>query len=215
MKSMKNKWWIFIILVVALTMSACGKQEVETKTQSTPVDNTPVENAESEAIVKIDGTLFDKSDLEFYTLMQVINIELARNENNNDYVNERLKQFENSNVQLQTLIEIHAMSLLAKEKNYFIPPEKLEKKVEEFKSSVDEKIENMLSDFGEAEVNSRIRSYFEKVMLQNRVVADLEKQVQESLPNASDQEIAYEVTKQYEELYMDQIGDLELKIYMK
>lgn len=53
--------------------------------------------------------------------------------------------YEKTNEQLQNLIEIHAMSLLAKEKNYFVPDEKLTKRYKTltcYLTSVGRRIDN-------------------------------------------------------------------------
>ncbi|HEX5564715.1 MAG TPA: hypothetical protein VFX34_07120, partial [Sporosarcina sp.] len=220
-----NKRWIpIIILLSALSLGACaGKAESPEQSVTEPVKTTKKED-----IAKIEGTTFTLKDMEFYSLMQVANLELARArdtenlkdtelEKRNAYWDEEISRFENQNIQLQKLIEIHSMSLLGKEKNYYIPPDKLEKEIADFKNAIDgnETIKALLEEFGEDEVNGRLHVYFEKVMLVNRIVAEIEQKAREEFPEALDQEIAYEVSERYEELYIDQVSGLEREVYMR
>ncbi|WP_262175748.1 hypothetical protein [Saccharococcus sp. Marseille-Q5394] len=221
---MKKKRLMIVTLLSMLVLSACADKS-ETPEQS---GTETVETTKSEDVAKIEGTTFAMKDMEFYSLMQVIDMELTKArkaenlegkalEQSNAYWDEEIARFENPNIQLQKLIEIHAMSLIGKEKHYYIHPDKLERKIADFKDAIagNAEIQAMLKEFGKDEVNGRLHVYFEKVMLVDRIVTEIEKNIRAEIPEASNQEIAYEVSKRYEELYMDQVSGLEREIYLR
>ena len=50
-------------------------------------------------------------------------------------------------------------------------------------------------------------------MLRDRVAEDLEKELKKEKPKATEQEINFELHKDFEELYMDQLKSLKIKIH--
>ena len=220
----KGRRILYAVMIAAAILGGCAEA-------ATLADNQHEDSKEvfqEEDVVTIEGHIFTKDDLAFYTLMEKIKIELARAEETeqlkadalaegNAYWDDKVNQYENINVQLQGLIDIYAMSLLAEEKHYFIPIEKLEEEEAAFESAVaeSEKIEELIQRYGEKEYAGNLREYLRQSMLRNRVADDLKKDVLEENPEASKQEINYLVSQKYDELYMDHVAGLELEIHIK
>src|SRR5690606_1796194 len=176
----------------------------------------------------INEKTFDKDDVEFFTLMEKIRIEAGRHldqkqfdgeewEDRNAYWEEQLEYIENMNVQLQNVVEIYAMSLLAEEKHYFNPQEKLEKEMEAYVKKIRDipAAMELIEAYGEDEFNYRLREYMDYSLLRDRVVSDLIDDIKEENPDITDAELNYELSKSYEDLYIDHINDLEITIHIQ
>src|SRR5690625_5941744 len=76
-----------------------------------------------------------------------------------EFWNEQLEYYENVNVNLQSLIETYAMSLLAEEKNFFVPDEKIETEVDKLLKQIENKesIRKRIDNNGEKRYNRNIR----------------------------------------------------------
>lgn len=191
-------------------------------------NNKEKEEIVEEKVVTIADKTFSKGDLEFYTLMKKIQIEINRHfdmasydgedlEKRTVFWDDQLNYNENINVQLQNLIEIYAMSLLAEEKNYYIPQEKLDKEIDSFKEGVAtiDGAKQLIENYGEGKFNRNLQDYMRQSMLRDRVVTDLEKEIKEEKPQISKDELNFNLSEKYEELYMDQIGDLIIQVHVK
>ncbi|AOV06270.1 hypothetical protein [Sporosarcina ureilytica] len=214
----------FIILILIGTLFGCV-----IKDESIVEDHlNEAVKAESDYIVAIEGHQFFEKDMDFYTFMQKVKNEVNRVndaesltgkelEESNQFWEAQNKQYDNINVQLQKMIEIHTMSLLAKEKNYFIPVDKLEAEVKRFNALIAEMptVQEMIQRYGEKNYKSNIRLYMEESMMRDRIIDDIEKEVWEKKPDASDQEIKFLAKEYYEELYQDHLSQLELEINVR
>src|SRR5690625_1318669 len=135
---MKVSYKLLILIVVILLVGCSTKDnaeindsdvdegaDIEAEKEEEQGDNLPKE------IVTIEDKTFDQEDLDFYTLMNKIKITLqidaAKDEEEIDYYKDQFKYYDFVNANLQSLIELYAVTLLAEEKNYFVPDEKLQK----------------------------------------------------------------------------------------
>ena len=223
---MKNGKIIGALLLVTLlsVLGGCVEKEVQ------PIEQEGQQQpaVEEDVVVRIEETTFTQADMAFYTLMQRVKNELNRSEDaetlqgealndSNAYWDGQNDLYDNVNVQLQNLIEIHAMSLLAKEKNYFVPEDKLDQEVLEFNKGIEHHvvIQDMIQQYGEEDYHLDLRGYMRERMLRDRVAADIEKTVLEELPDAEEQELRYEVNTRYDELAMEQISSLDRQIFLR
>ena len=223
---MKNGKIIGALLLVTLlsVLGGCVEKEVQ------PIEQEGQQQpaVEEDVVVRIEETTFTQADMAFYTLMQRVKNELNRSDDaetlqgealndSNAYWDGQNDLYDNVNVQLQNLIEIHAMSLLAKEKNYFVPEDKLDQEVLEFNKGIEHHvvIQDMIQQYGEEDYHLDLRGYMRERMLRDRVAADIEKTVLEELPDAEEQELRYEVNTRYDELAMEQISSLDRQIFLR
>lgn len=214
-----------LILLLALFLIGCTSNAATEDTEQASADET-AETAETEQtadgkVVTIQDKTFDDDDLEFYTLMNKLKLILEMNEAESDdqteYLEEQQTYYDNVNVNLQSMIELYAMSLLAEEKNYFVPDEKLQKLVKEFKEKV-EKVEEataLIETFGEKKFNRNIEEYIRQTTLRDRIAGELKEEIEEENPDAIKDEILYMLEEKFEDLLMDQIYSLEMDIHIK
>ena len=203
-------------------MAGCSDDKQDAADEPLPKTE---QSAESEKVIEMEGTTFNKKEMEFYALMQKIFIEHNRSEDlkknsedeTNAYWDSQVAQYENVNVQLQSLIEVHAMALLAKEKNFFVPPEETNEAVEDIRKqmSINPEIQKLVENFGKEDFDIEISSYMEEYLLKQRVMAEIEKDVRSTRPGVSEQEISYESNAMYDELYEDQVKSMDLKFHIK
>src|SRR5690625_2057827 len=85
-----------------------------------------------------------------------------------EFWNEQLEYYENVNVNLQSLIETYAMSLLAEEKNFFVPDEKIETEVDKLLKQI-ENNESIKSRKKTKERRNKIKKFQNKSGKQNSV----------------------------------------------
>lgn len=230
----KNYPFIFIlVLITMLIISGCAKEEQEKKDKTSNEETTENEVSKQKTddkkdveVVTINDSILYEEDLEFYTLVEKIKIELSRSsdkkslskedfEDKNLYWDEQLETLENINVQLNNLIEIYTMSLLAEEKHYFIPDEDLNESVDNFIKKVkkDNSANKLIDTYGEKKFKRNMNEYMRQSMLRDRVAEDLEKELKKEKPKATEPEINFELHKDFEELYMDQLKSLKIKIH--
>ena len=174
-----------------------------------------------EDVVTIEDKTFTGDDLDFYTTMNqlklVVQIESAEDDNTVAYIEEQRTYYENINVNLHSMIELYAMSLLAEEKNYFVPDEKLLAAVEDFNDNIQEVNEavNLIDEYGEQKYNRQIEEYIRQTMLRDRVAQELEEELIEENPEALEEEINYLLEDKYDDLLMDQMSTLEMDIHLQ
>jgi len=225
---LKTKRYLLAMMLVGIIMISFGCAEKKSSlTKKT--DTEPVSQVETgDAVVTIEGTTLTYNDMEFYTFIQKLKNESNRIadakhlqgedlEKSEAYWNTQNEHYEKTNAQLQHMIEIHSMSLLAEEKNYFVPDDQLNEAVEELKLVIEsnEVLKKMLYDYGEKNFSLSIPNYMRESLLRDRIANDIEKMVLEEIPDASEQELNYEVNTRYDELAMEQLSSLEMKIHLK
>lgn len=232
---MNSRKFAVIFLIIGIFLSACSNSEEQPiegdqETGEVPIekeDNNKTALEEKDAVVTINDETFYADDLEFFTLMENIQFEINRHydqqeyegaelEDRNVYWDEQFQYYVNVNVQLQNLIEIYAMALLAKEKNYFNPVEDIDQEVVAFYSGVENipAVQELVVDFGETEFRRKIDEYMDYSLLRDRVVDDLIEDLKTEKPNMSEEELNYELAKAYEDLFMDHMNDLQVDIHI-
>jgi len=174
-----------------------------------------------EDVVTIEDKTFTGDDLDFYTTMNqlklVVQIESAEDDNTVAYIEEQRTYYENINVNLHSMIELYAMSLLAEEKNYFVPDEKLLAAVDDFNDNIQEVDEavDLIDEYGKQKYNRQIEEYIRQTMLRDRVAQELEEELIEETPEALEEEINYLLEDKYDDLLMDQMSTLEMDIHLQ
>lgn len=176
-------------------------------------------------VVTINGKVLSYEDLQFYQLMDKVEIELNRAYDQQKlqgdelkdkmaYWDEQLKYHDNFNVNLSNMIEQHAMYLLAKEKGLDVESSEVEVTIEEFTGKVkeNEPASQLIAAFPEDAYQNRLKNFFTEKLLTEQIYETLKTEVVKEKPKASEKEIAYDTSKKYNELYQSQIASLELKI---
>ncbi|WNF22906.1 hypothetical protein [Mesobacillus jeotgali] len=229
-----------MFLAAVLILGGCQQEKQadgsssEQKQESVAGDSSSEKNAKAmskdgfqadDKIVTINGKVLSYEDLQFYQLMNKVDIELNRaaDEKNLEgeelkeklsFWDEQLKYHDNFNVNLSKMMEQHTMYLLAREKGLDVETAEVNKTVEEFKVKVaqNEAASQLVSDFPADAYQNRLNNYFTERLLTQQIYDTLKADVVKEKPNASEKEIAYDTAKNYEDLYQSQIASLEIKI---
>lgn len=172
-------------------------------------------------IVTIEDKTFDEEDLNFYTLMNkikiILQIDATDDEDEKNYYREQLNYYDFTNANLQSLIELYSITLLAEEKNYFVPDEKLEKALEKYEDQIQNVPEavDLIETFGKETYKRKLKEYVRQSMLRERVVNELKEDIEADNPDADELEINYTLEKYFDDLLMDQIASLDLEIHLQ
>lgn len=210
----------FILIISSLLLGGCTTPS-EGSNEEVVEESEKKEIASDSKVVTINGKTFNEDDLEFYTLINKVKIQLQVAESNDEdqrtYYEEQLEYYDNINVNLQSLIELYAMSLLAEEKNYFVPDEKLQDAVKKFNEQVEnnEASISLIESYGREKYNRNIQEYVRQTILRDRIAKELEEEVLEEKPDAEEAEISYFLEDKFEQLYAAQIATLDMEIHLQ
>lgn len=213
----------FILVLAFLFMTACAANDasVQEEPDEKSQDNTEEQRQDDAKVVTMEGKVFTEKDLNFYTTMNQLKLLLQINTATDDdtihFLQEQQTYYENVNVNLQSMIELYAMSLLAEEKNYFVPAEKLQAAVEDLNEEIANVKEatKLVDDYGKEAYNRNIEEYMSQSILRDRIAAELKDELIEEHPNADEKEINYLLEDKFEDLMMDQISSLEMDIHLQ
>src|SRR5690625_1447556 len=221
------------IIAMVLVLSACNNAveeegDAEMEEGASAEMSSPEKEEANDTGILIEGTNYDEADIEYFTLIEELKIEMGRDEEEqqlsnekmaerNNFWDEQIQLYENKNVQIQNLIEIVSMALLAEEKNYFIPEEKLQNELETWNERVAgvEKAEALIEDTDEGMYKRKLQEYIRLSLLHDRVVEDLEEELQEENSEWEQQEMNYALGQMYDDLYMDQINSIQIEINLE
>src|SRR5690625_943494 len=229
-----------IFLCMGLFVVACADGEDDSRTESDKDGNIEQTDANTEETNMIENTgedaevitikdrTFVYNDLEFYELMNKVKIELYLEadlkeassdeaKERKEFWSEQREYYDNLNVNLQSLIETYAMSLLAEEKNYFVPEDKLEASVAELTEKIEanEAAKQLVEQYGEKKYKQYIREYVRQITLRDRIATELKDEIIEENPDLVEQDINYMLEQQYQDLYSAHLATLELDIHIQ
>ncbi|SEB21019.1 hypothetical protein SAMN05421743_13020 [Thalassobacillus cyri] len=218
-------WMLILGMTVVFITAGCQPEAAEQKESSSVSTEAVDATLRDNEVVRIGDEVFLDEDLTLYTLMQQVKIELLRHQDEQqlsgdaladrqEYWEDQMAYLDNYNVQLNHLIELNAMALLAEEKNYFIPAEKIESQLGGLKEKIAEaeRAAALVEAYGQENFNQAIRPYLEASMLRDRVSEDLLKELEQENPDASEQELNYLLAQRFEGLYRDQLESLEIDV---
>jgi hypothetical protein len=235
----RNLIFILGLLLIGLILNGCQEKQKDPVQDSKPAGETNVTDEESkqaeekqeagftsdDKVVTINGKVLIYEDLQFYQLMNKVDIELNREQDQQKlkgaeltgklaYWDEQLKYHDNFNVNLSKMIEQHAMYLLAREKGLNVEGSEVAKTIEEFTERVEQNkpAAQLVAAYPDDAFKNRLNSYFTEKMLTQQIYEALKTDVVKEKPNASEKEVAYDTSKNYDGLYQSQISSLEIKI---
>lgn len=147
----------------------------------------------------------------------ILQIDATDDEDEKNYYREQLNYYDFTNANLQSLIELYSITLLAEEKNYFVPDEKLEKALEKYEDQIQNVPEavDLIETFGKETYKRKLKEYVRQSMLRERVVNELKEDIEADNPDADELEINYTLEKYFDDLLMDQIASLDLEIHLQ
>jgi hypothetical protein len=221
---------ILVLLVAGMILGGCQQDNKEPVTEKDFSEQKADESSNDgfqadDKVVTINGKVLNYEDLQFYQLMNKVDIELNRavDEKNLQgeeltekmaYWDEQSKYHDNFNVNLSKMLEQHTMYLLAREKGLDVEGAQVAGTIEEYKVKVkqNEAASKLVSAYPDDAFKNRLNSYFTEKLLTQQIYETLKADVVKEKPNATEKEIAYDTAKIYEELYQSQVASLEIKI---
>lgn len=232
---------IFHTLVsgAALLVLSTGCTNQQPEKAAEPVSNAepasgsqPVSKAQtssnSDLVATVNGEAITREDMQFYELINRIQIEMYKERDKAKYTGaelERVMKFwkareedaRHPNTLLTQIIRLRAMALLGKEKGYSAAPQEVEKEVNTVKATyaANPNVEAMIREYGEEKFWHKQRSQYQMIALVNKVQQDVINSVKKANPKANIKEVNVLAQKQYEDLLVSQVGSLNIKIINK
>src|SRR5690625_129559 len=214
--------FLFLLIIsmhIGCTSNAATDNEQNEVEQQ---EQNEVEQQENDLrVVTIQEKTFDKEDLAFYTVMNqiklILQIDVAEGDDTIAYLEEQRTYYDNINVNLQSMIELYAMSLLAEEKSYFVPEDKLQTAIKEYNEKVSNVAEanKLIEEYGQEKYNRNIEEYIRQTILRDRIAKELEEELMEENPDVGKEEINYLLEDKFEDLLMAQIASLDMNIHLQ
>ncbi|SEN45070.1 YtkA-like [Mesobacillus persicus] len=180
---------------------------------------------EAGGVASINGEWVTQEDVEFYRFINTLHIEMARETDQQKYTGADLEEAmnywdtqeqlnDNQNMLVAQIIRLRAMAMLGEEKGHQVSESEVNVEVEKVRSQYNESevAQQLISEYGEEKFWSFQQSQYEKIVLTQKVQADVVELVKKDNPKASDQEVQFTAEKKYEELLVSQVDSLEIEL---
>jgi hypothetical protein len=184
-----------------------------------------IEVEEAAGVASINGEWITKEDVEFYRFINNLHIEMARETDKQKYTGPELEEAmkywdtqeemnENQNTLVAQIIRLRAMAMLGEEKGHQATKEEVHAEVEKVRSQYEgsEAAKQLIAEYGEEKFWKYQEAQYEKIVLTQKVQADVIELVKKDSPDASDQEVQFTAEKKYEELLVSQVDSLEIEL---
>jgi hypothetical protein len=184
-----------------------------------------IEVEEAAGVASINGEWITEEDVEFYRFINNLHIEMARETDKQKYTGPELeeamkywdtqeKMNENQNTLVAQIIRLRAMAMLGEEKGHKATEEEVHAEVEKVRSQYEgsEAAKKLIQEYGEERFWKYQENQYEKIVLTQKVQADVIELVKKDSPDASDQEVQFTAEKKYEELLVSQVDSLEIEL---
>lgn len=202
-----------LIILSIITVSGCA-------------DKTEV--ASKEVVAKVNGEEITKEDLNFYQLINTMQIEMYRDADKKKYTGTELEQAmkywdaqekdaKSQNLLLTQVIRLRAVALLAKEKGHQASADEVKQEIEKVKEIYKQQpvAMKMIQDYGEEKFWQQQQVQYERIVLAGKVQKDVIDNVKKANPKAQAKEVNMLAEKKYEELLVSQMGTLKIEIMKK
>lgn len=176
-------------------------------------------------VASINGEWITGEDVEFYRFINQLHIEMARETDQQKYTGDELdeamtywegqeKLNENENMLISQIIRLRAMAMLGEEKGYDATETEINREIDKVRSQYSKSAAavSLITEFGEDKFWDYEQSQYQKIVLTQKVQADLIEKVKAENPKAGEQEVQFDAEKDYEELLVSQVGSLKIEI---
>lgn len=176
-------------------------------------------------IATINGDAINQEDLDFYEIINTIQIEMYREADKVKYTGKDLDDamkywdaqeaaIQNKNTLLTQIIRLRAMALLAEEKGHQASDNEIMAKLNETKNSYrnSQAAQNLIKKYGEDKFWAIQEKQQKSIVLVSKVQQDVLKNVKDANPKAESKELNMLAQKKYEELLVSQVSTLKIKI---
>ncbi|HHY71716.1 MAG TPA: hypothetical protein GX497_00510 [Bacillus bacterium] len=179
----------------------------------------------ADVVATVNGEKISIEDLEFYELINKIQIEMYREADNAKYNGKDLEQamkywdaqeasLKNKNTLLTQIIRLRAMALLSEEKGHKASDDEIFAKLNETRNSYRNSpvAQKMIKEYGEEKFWAIQEKQQQAIVLVSKVQQDVINNVKKANPKAELKEVNMLAEKKYEELLVSQVGTLDIKI---
>lgn len=186
-------------------------------------NGTMASEGKQKLVAKINGDSITEEDLDFYKLMNQIQLAMNREavekrlkgkqlEELKDFWESQEKAALDRNTLLTQIIRLHAVALLAKEKGYTASEKEVKNEIAAVKQiySKQPAASKMIKEYGEKRFWHKERSQYQLIVLSKKVQQDVINKIKKANPNAEEKEVNFLANKEYEELVISQIGTLKI-----
>ncbi len=177
----------------------------------------------TEGVASIDGEWITQEDVEFYRFINHLHIEMARETDRQKYADTKLEEAmnywdtqeemsTNQNALVAQIIRLRAMAMLGEEKGHDATKAEINSELEKVRSEYENSAvaQQLIREYGEEKFWNYQEAQYEKIVLTQKVQADVIELVKKDAPQASEQEIQFTAEKKYEELLVSQVDSLEI-----
>lgn len=208
-----------------LTISNGSDTKEELVTFTVKKAETAAADLPNGVIATVNGDTISQEDLDFYEMINTIQIEMYREADKAKYTGKDLDDamkywdaqeaaIKNKNTLLTQIIRLRAMALLAQEKGHQASDDEILAKLNETKNSYRNSgaAQNLIKQFGEEKFWAIQEKQQKSIVLVSKVQQDVLKNVKDANPKAESKEINMLAQKKYEELLVSQVSTLDIKI---
>lgn len=180
-------------------------------------------DAKPKIVAKINSNPITEEDLDFYQLINRIQLAMNREADGKrlqgkqlkeslDFWDSQEKAAKDKNTLLTQIIRLHAVALLAKEKGYSASETEVKREMDAVKQIYGKQpvALKMIKEYGEKRFWNKEFLQYQFIVLSKKVQQDVIKKVKKANPKAEEKEIYFLANKEYEELLISQMGTLKI-----
>lgn len=179
----------------------------------------------AEGIASINGQWINEEDLQFYQLVNklqlTINREVAEKKYSSStlqdqlsYIDSQEKDSNDQNQLLTQIIRIRAMALLGQQKGHQATATDIQDAIarDHHQYDIYPSTKKLIQAFGEEKFHELEKREYQYIILSKQVEADVRAQTKKENPNVNDQEINFQTQQNYEDLLVSQMNSLKINI---
>jgi hypothetical protein len=179
----------------------------------------------AQGVAMINGQWIKNEDLQFYQLVNKLQLEINREnakkaytgsqlEDELAYIDSQEKNAKDENQLLTQIIRIRSMALLAGERGHQATSDAIAGAIAKDHAQYDQypAVKSLIASFGEKKFRSLEENEYKYSILADQVLADVTAQAKKDNPNVNDQEVNYQAQQNYEDLLVSQMDSLRIQI---
>jgi outer membrane murein-binding lipoprotein Lpp len=176
-------------------------------------------------VAMINGQWIKSEDLQFYQLVNKLQLEINREnvkktytgsqlEDELAYIDSQEKNAKDQNLLLTQIIRIRSMALLGEQRGHQATTDAIAGAIAKDHTQYDQypAVKSIITSFGEKKFSSLEEKEYKYTILADQVMADVTVQAKKDNPNVNDQEVNFQAQQSYEDLLVSQMNSLKIQI---
>ncbi len=178
-----------------------------------------------EGVAKLNGDWITNEDVDFYKLINQLQLEINREAAKGKYSGKQLEEElayldsqekinEDKNQLLTQIIRLRSKAMLAVEKGHQATTTEIDEVLSKVRAQYNqyEAAKKLISSYGEEKFWATEKQQYTMIVLSQKVKKDLIEQVKKENPTVGEQEIIYLAQQKCEELLVTQVNSLKIEI---